>query len=286
MTAPAPELATGAAETGLHAVPDDPPPAPGRVRAFTRLLAAERIKLVSTRSPWWCAVVVVVLLVGLTALGAVQYTPQQGSAWSAIGGIGALPMAVVAVLAAVAVTGEHRTGTVRTTFLAAPDRVRAMLAKTVVVAGASALIGLVASFAAWGLARFLAPDADLALTGITQWRAVAGVGAVYAVVAVLSVGVAMLVRHTAGAVTALLVWIFVGETVLGSLPGIGTDIAGWLPMRNLGRFLVAGIADPDPTRSFFGERLLFGPWTALAYAMGVAAAVLVVALMAARRRDA
>ncbi|MDN5858170.1 MAG: hypothetical protein L0H84_06055 [Pseudonocardia sp.] len=286
MTAPAAQAnpAVPAAE-GAAVLRVSPRP-PGRGRAFARLLAAERIKLFSTRSPWWCAGVVVVLLVGLTGLAAALYSPEQGSAWPAIGGIGAVPMAVVAVLAALAVTGEYRTGTVRTTFLAAPDRVRALLAKTVVVAAASAVLGLVASFAAWMLARVLAPHADLGLAGAAQWRAVAGVGAVYAVVAVFSIAVGILVRHGAGAVTALLVWMLVGEVVLGSLPGVGTGVAVWLPFRNLARFLVAGVADPDPNRAFFGERLLFGPWAALAYAAGVAVAVLVMALAVARRRDA
>jgi ABC-2 type transport system permease protein len=280
------------ADAVLHALPEAPtanrPPVarPGRVRAFTRLLAAERIKLASTRSPWWCAAVVVVLLVGLTALVAAQYLPEQGSAWISIAGIGAVPMAVVAVLASLAVTSEHRTATMRTTFLTAPNRVPALLAKTVVVAGAAAVLGLVASFTAWGVARVVAPQADLALSGAGPWRAVAGVGAVYAVVAVLAVAVGILVRHGAGAIALLMVWILVGEGVLGALPRVGPDIAAWLPMRNLGRFLVAGIVDPDPSRSFFGERYLFGPWAALGYAAGVAIAVLAVGVAVARRRDA
>lgn len=272
----------------LHAVPDDRAPVapPGRRRVFTRLLAAERIKLLSTRSPWWCAAVVVGLLVGLTAMVAAQYVPEHGSAWLSFAGIGVVPMSVVAVLATLAVTGEYRTGTVRTTFLAAPHRTSALLAKTVVVAGAAAVIGLVASFAAWGLARVIAPQADLALSGAAPWRAVAGVGAVYAVVAVLAVAVGVLVRHSAGAITALMVWILVGESVLASLPRVGPDIAAWLPVRNLSRFLVVGIVDPDPARSFFGERELFGPWAALGYSAGVAIAVLAVAVVVARRRDA
>jgi len=275
-----------------RAVPDGPPSGrapvvpPGRGRAFTRLLAAERIKLVSTRSPWWCAAVVVALLVGLTALVAAQYVPERGSAWLSFAGIGVVPMSVVAVLATLAVTSEYRTATVRTTFLAAPHRTSALLAKTVVVAGAAAVIGLLASFAAWGLARVVAPQADLALSSAAEWRAVAGVGAVYAVVAVLAVAVGVLVRHSAGAITALMVWILVGESVLSSLPRVGPDIAAWLPVRNLSRFLVVGIVDPDPSRSFFGERHLFGPWAALGYAAAVSIAVLALAVTAARRRDA
>jgi ABC-2 type transport system permease protein len=277
----------------LQAAPDGAPPGrapvspPGPVRAFGRMLAAERIKLVSTRSPWWCAAVVVVVLVGVTALIAVQYVPEEhGPAWLWFRGTGGLPSAVVAVLAALAVTNEYRTGTMRTTFLGAPNRAQALVAKTVVVAAAAAVIGLVASFTAWGLARFLAPQADLALSSAAQWRALAGVGAVYAVVAVLSVAVAVLVRHGAGAITVLMVWILVGESLVAAIPRVGPDIAGWLPMQNLGRFLVVGLADPDPGRSFFGERELFGPWAALGYSAGVAIAVLAVAVVVARRRDA
>jgi ABC-2 type transport system permease protein len=262
-------------------------PSPGRVQAFTRLLAAERIKLGSTRSPWWCAAVVVLVLVGVTALVALLYVPEEhGPAWLWFRGTGALPTAVVAVLAALAVTNEYRTGTVRTTFLAAPNRAQALLAKTVVVAAAAAVIGLVASFTAWGLARVLAPQADLALTTAAQWRALAGVGAVYAVVAVLSVAVAILVRHGAGAITVLMIWILVGESLVGAIPRVGPDIAAWLPMQNLTRFLVAGLADPDPGRSFFGEQHLFGPWAALGYSTAVAIALLAAAVAVARRRDA
>ncbi|MGE3285548.1 MAG: hypothetical protein AB7J32_05515 [Pseudonocardia sp.] len=258
----------------------------GRVRRFARLLAAERIKLASTRSPWWCAVVAVALLAGPTALVAAVHEPGDGPLWTAIGGIGALPMMVVAVLAVLAATGEYRFGTVRTTFLAAPDRTSVLLAKTVVVAAASATIGLVAAFLAWGAARLLAPQADLALATGAHWRAVAGVALVYAVVAVFGVGTGVLLRHGGGALTVLLLLMTVGEGVVSVLPEVGPVATPWLPFTNLTRFLTVGVVEPNPARSFFGERELFGPWPALGYAAVVALAVLALAVIVARRRDA
>lgn len=262
------------------------PPAVGPGRSFTRLLAAERIKLASTRSPWWCAATAIVLLAGPSVLVAALHEPGDGPLWASLGGLAALPMAVVAVLGALAVTGEYRTGTIRTTFLAAPDRVRPLVAKAVVVALACALIGLVAAFSAWALALLVAPHADLALADGAHWRAVAGAAPVYAVVAVFSVGVGVLLRHAAGAVTALLVWMTLGEGVLSVLPGIGPVVTPWLPFTNLTRFLTVGVVEPNPGRSFFGERLLLGPWAALGYGAVVALAVLALGLVVARRRDA
>ncbi|MGE0297463.1 hypothetical protein [Pseudonocardia sp.] len=266
--------------------PSSVPLPAGTLRRFGRLLAAERITLASTRSPWWCAVVAVALLVGPTALVAAVHEPGDGPVWASIGGLGALPMMVVAVLAVLAATGEYRFGTVRTGFLAAPDRTSSILAKAVVVAAASAAIGLVAAFPAWGLARLLAPHADLALASGAHWRAVAGVALVYAVVAVFGVGTGVLLRHGGGALTLLLVLMTVGEGVVSVLPVVGPAVTPWLPFTNLTRFLTVGVVEPNPARSFFGERELFGPWPALGYAALLALVVLALAVVVTRRRDA
>lgn len=259
---------------------------PGATRRFARLLAAERIKLASTRSPWWCAAIAVVVLVGLAGAEMAFYVPDDGPAWGLMSGFGIVSMPVVVVLATLSVTSEYRFGTIRVTFQAAPNRPVALLAKTVVVTGAAAVIGLVAAFTAWAVARLVAPAADLPLATEAQWRTVAGVAVAYAVAAVLALGVGILLRHGAGALSLLLVWMTLGEGVLAALPRVGSTIARWLPFTNLTRFLTVGVTEPDPARSFFGERLLFGPWPALAYSAGVALAVLAVALLVAQRRDA
>lgn len=261
-------------------------PADARRPRFTDLLAAERIKLASTRSAWWCAGITVALVVGPSALFMSLYQPEFGPVWKLLGTFASLPLAVIVVLSALAVTTEYRFGTMRTTFQAAPKRARALVAKTVVVVVVAATTGLVAGFGCWGVARLVAPTADLALVTEGHWRAVAGVAVVYAVTAVFAVGVGILLRHTAGAISAVLVWMFVVEGVLSVVPRVGPYIEAWLPFADLSRFLTAGVAEPDPGRSFFGERMLLGPWWGLAYTAGLAVVVLVLAIVVGERRDA
>jgi ABC-2 type transport system permease protein len=249
-----------------------------------RLLAAERIKLTSTPSLWWCGGIAVALVVGMMGL-AVAIESDLGRVSEAVPYLARLGYPVVLVLAAVAVTGEYRHGTLRTTFVAVPRRTMVLLAKTAVVAIGASALGLAAAFGSWALALLVARGADAALDTPADWRAVAGVGLAYAVVAVIGVGVGLLVRHGAGAVTLLLCWLL-AEIVAGSVATTSEYLSPWLPFTVLNRFTSAELAGPNPGQSIFVEQSMFGPWAALAYAAGVALAVLAAAVAATRRRDA
>ncbi len=242
-----------------------------------RLLVAERIKLVSTRSPWWCGAIAIALNVAGAAL-LVSLTPADAGPvpLSAVTTFLRLAMVVVMVMAAVSVTTEYRFGTIRTTFQAVPNRTAALLAKTAVVAVASAVIGLLASFGAWALAMMLKSGPQLALDTADAWRVVAGAGPMFAVAAVLALAVGILLRQTAGAVAVLLVWALLAEGILEILPNVGDDIRGWLPFANLANVLSDG-TDPG----LFG-----GPWGSLGYVTALAAVLLTVAVVVANRRDA
>ncbi|MBC3192820.1 hypothetical protein H7X46_17280 [Pseudonocardia sp. C8] len=246
----------------------------------TNAIAAERGTLLSARSFWWCAALSVLLVTGVAALVAAFPTAgvqMDGTEFLPLGQL------VVLVLAALTITGEYRHGTIRVTFLAVPDRTTALLAKTVVVALACGVVGLVTASAARGTAWSMQPGAGLAELGAGPWRAVAGAFAVFALSAVLAVAVATLVRSTAGSLLLLLGWVLVAEPVVGSLPRVGDDIGRWLPFANLDHFLYAGRPEPG---SIFDAGPVFGPWGALVYVTGIAAAVLAAALWVANRRDA
>ena len=252
--------------------------------AAVRLLAAERIKLTSTPSLWWCGGIAVALVVGMMGLAA-AVVPDLGRVSESVPYLARLGYPVVLVLAALAVTGEHRYGTLRTTFVAVPRRTMVLLAKTAVVAVGSTVLGLAAAFGSWALALLVVRGANAALDTPADWRAVAGVGLAYAVVAVIGVGVGLLVRHGAGAVTLLLGWLL-AEVVAGSATFTSEHLSPWLPFTVLNRFTSAELTGPSPGQSIFVEQTLFGPWAALAYAAGVALAVLAVAVVVTRRRDA
>lgn len=244
------------------------------------VLAAERIKLTSTRSPWWCAGLAVAATVGVGAIIAVALPAEGGPFTVGSTQLGySIGTAVVMVMAALAVTGEYTVGTMRTTFLAVPRRGTALAAKTAVVAVLAGLVGLAGAFGSWALSAALVPAADLALAGPVEWRQVAGVGAVNMLAAVFAVAVGVLVRHTAGAVSIVLGWTLMAEQLLTVVPGFGPAVQPWLPFQAAKHFLTAGPTPP-------GAGLLEGPWAALAWFAALAVGLLVVAIAVARRRDA
>ncbi|GGM67334.1 ABC transporter permease [Longimycelium tulufanense] len=247
------------------------------------LLAVERIKLFSTRSPWWCMLAALAVTCGFTALitgtsGDDYPVSVQTTQFASNFGL-----MVILVMAALAVTTEYRFGTIRATFQAVPNRTAVLLAKTGVVALLAGVVGEVVAFASWGIGKVMRPSADLALNSAADWRHVAGVGLVFAVGAVLAVAVGTLVRHTAGAVTLLLVWALLVETLLSALPTVGEKIQPWLPFNAASNFMLMG-GTPPPGASVVSQP--YGPWGALAYFTGVAAAGLVITIVVANRRDA
>ncbi|MGC7101913.1 hypothetical protein ACPZ19_45180 [Amycolatopsis lurida] len=235
------------------------------------LLVSERIKLLSTRSPWWCLVTAFAIVVGTAALmasageGDLSVADTQGGTKIALG--------VVVVLAALAVTTEYRFGTIRATFQAAPARGPALVAKAVVVATAAGLAGLLAGPTAWLTAEVLAPDRTAGLAGGGDWRVVLGSGLLYAISAVIAVAVGVLLRQTAGALALLLVWVLQGEMLLGLIPEFGPAVRDWLPFR-AGAHLVSSNGGP------------LGHWGSAAYFAAFAAVLFVFAISVAKRRDA
>ncbi|PRX47644.1 ABC-2 type transport system permease protein [Prauserella shujinwangii] len=253
------------------------------------LLAVERIKLFSTRSPWWCAVAALVLTTGFTAL-VVGNADEEFPATVASTQFGySFGLAVIMVLAALAVTTEYRFGTIRTTFQAIPNRTAALLAKTTVVALLSLVIGEIVAFASWGLSLLLQPQADLALNSTADWINVAGVGPVYAFAAVMAVAVGILVRHSAGAISLLLIYNLAVESLVSLIPNIGDDIYEWMPFNVANKFLTGAGASNAGRAAEAGAPMSTSPLSpgwALAYFAGVALVLLGIAIASARRRDA
>lgn len=236
------------------------------------LLAVERIKFFSTRSPWFCIVAALGLTMGFAALFAVN-ARQISVDMTQIGY--QFGLMVVMVMSALAITTEYRFSTIRTTFQAVPNRTKALLAKTVVVAGLSGVIGEVAAFGSVGIAKLLKPSADLAISSAGDWRMVAGTGLVYAIGAVIAIAVGTLVRQSAGAVAILLVFPLLVEQLVGLLPKIGNDVRNWMPFHSANVFL-NGPVEGSP----------YGPWAGLIYFAGIAVVLLAVAITVANKRDA
>ncbi len=264
-----------------------PPPGRGAVRG---LLVAERIKLLSSRSPWWCSAVTLALVAGVTVLlglavpndGRVRFADLT-DVLSVVGtGVGTV---LVGAMCAAAVTSEFKHSTIRATFLAQPRRTPALLAKAAVVTAAAVLVGLVVGFVSWAVLRLMEPRSDLAITALGEWRAVAGVGAFLAVVAIFALALGLLVRRAFVVVPLVPIWVLVAENLIGRIPGAGERIWAWLPFVNANRFLTQGVSNTT-TGVWTARYMPFEAWGSLLYALAVVAAVLAVALVVVRRRDA
>jgi ABC-2 type transport system permease protein len=249
----------------------------------TNLLRAERIKLFSTRAPWWCLAIALVAPLAFTALffalAGPEIPPTVGNTQLASGN----GRTVLLVLAVLATASEFNWGTVRLTFQAVPSRVPALLAKVAVVGAVGAVLGLVVGFGSWGLAALVQPDADLALRSAADWRSVLGQSLVFLFTAVAGVGVALLLRSVAFALTVVLVWTQVLEGVLAFIPGVGKQIYQWMPFHAADEFLGAAGFAAGPLQL---PSAPLGPWGYLGYFAAITVALFVAGVLVTARRDA
>lgn len=247
------------------------------------LVNVERIKLFSTRSPYWCLVAIVAVSLLFALLIALVDNGSAAIPALALQGVN-LGMYVFMVLAALTVTTEYRFGTIRSTYLASPNRVTVLLAKTVLVVILGAVVGIFVSLAAFYLAKTLAKDPPSAFTLSTadDWRQVAGHALLYAIAGVIAVAVGTLLRQTAGAVALLLLWPLLVEGLFGLIPTVGEKVGPWLPFRSATTFV-------SPTRSEGAFQLdPSGPTPVQGLLVFLATAVVlwVIAAVVVNRRDA
>lgn len=252
-------------------------------------LNVERIKLFSTRSPYWCLGGVVLASAAFAVLFGLIQDGRNAITGSILAGVG-LSQAIFMVLAALAVTTEYRFGTIRTSLLAVPNRTTVLLAKTVLLAVIGAVVGLVCAFGAFFLGETLAnnPPLPLALEGET-WRVVAGHGAIFAISAIIAVAVGTLVRQSAGAITILILWVVMIEQLITIIPTVGENIGPYLPFTAGNRFVAQTVEIPGDLGQAMGNALgpqVLTPVQGLLVFAGYAVVLWIVALVVLRRRDA
>lgn len=248
---------------------------------LTNTIAAERIKLVTTRSPYWCVGIVIALGIGLALILGLVTNGESTSVETNVSdyavGVTGFGITVLMIMAVLAVTSEFRFGTIRTTFQAVPQRYNVLLAKAVVYGGLSAVITFVLTLIALPLGKALSGSDDVDLLGSHAIRLYWGVP-VYAFLAVLiGLGLGALIRQTAGAIVVLLVWSLVLENVLSAIPKV-SDVAGPLmPFLNANHF----IDGRD-----YGFDWWWNEYGSLLYFIVVAALVFGAAVFVTDRRDA
>jgi ABC-2 type transport system permease protein len=259
------------------------PASGGTPSAVLAALNAERIKLTTIRSPLWSAGVAAVLSLGVAALqgssayGAAGLPPEK-----AVTGVAVFGVPVMMVLSAMTMTGEYRSGTIRTTFAAIPNRTLVLVAKMVVAALFSAIFIAVMVIGSAIVAQSASTPLlgeRLSLAEVGVWRLAGELALFAALAAVLGVAVGALLRYAAGAVAVLLLWPLVVEPILGNMPNLGSEVGPYLPFGNA--FVFADVQWLYPVYSMPWDRL-----GSLLYFAVVVSFVFVAAVVVVNRRDA
>ena len=263
---------------------------PGRIQGrygFRAVAQMEWLKLRSVRSTWWTLLVFAAGMIGLAVLVMIH---QRWATMSAADrasfdptndsyaglAIGQLALGVLGVLA---VTSEFSSGMIRATFAAAPRRPLVLAAKAAIVAAVALVAGEILAFVAFGVGEAVlkspAPHATLGQPGVL--RAVLMAGAYPALIALIGLGLGALIRHTAGAISAVVGVLFVLPLILVPL---GTSI-----QNSAGQFMPMLIAENSLTAVKPVAHSL-SPGVGFALLCGYAAVALAVGTWAITRRDA
>jgi ABC-2 type transport system permease protein len=202
------------------------------------VVRAELTKFRSVPSTFYalgCSTALTVGIGFLYALARVTRPPSDPSGFDAtavsLAGV-QLGQIAVGVLGALLITGEYRTGLIRTTFTAVPRRTPVLAAKAVVIASATFALSLPGSFVAFFLGqRVLSREGlDVPLGDPGVLRAVIGGALMPTMVALLGLGLGALLRNSTAAVAVLLGMLFGPQILAGFLPSSLSDrIYPYLP---------------------------------------------------------
>jgi hypothetical protein len=202
------------------------------------VLRAEWIKLRSVRSTYATMGCALALGIGQGVLNTAAIahawataTAQDRLSFDPVGAaLDGLSFGVLAfgVLGVLAVSSEYGTGLIRTTLTAVPRRGTVLAAKALVVGALTLVLGELFAFVTFFVGQLALSDVDLdvRVTDPGVLRAVSSAGLYLSVVALVGLGLGALIRHSAGAIAAMLAVVFLAY-------GVGRAVESWsyLPSR-------------------------------------------------------
>jgi ABC-2 type transport system permease protein len=269
-----------------------PPPVAAHRPGFGGLLLAEWTKIRSVRSTLWTLVVFGVVSLGITAsftwltLNALNRGKRGAGASGLVTdpvnfilgtglGLGELAICVLGVLV---ITSEYSSGAIRASLLAVPHRYPVLLAKGLVFAMVVIVLGEAVSFSSFFVGAGIVHsriDVSLSQPGVT--RAVVGAGLYLTVLGLFALAIGGLIRHTAGAISAVIGMVLVAFPLASLLPDSwGAHINAYLPT-------VAGLLI---TADKHQAGQLLSPWQGFGVFCAWTALLLAAAIYLLQRRDA
>ncbi|MFD1937111.1 ABC transporter permease subunit [Nonomuraea mangrovi] len=246
------------------------------------VLRSEWTKIRSVRSTMWTLGTAGVLMLALGVLGAVAVTGQSGAkeglelVGTSLSGLSFASLALAA-LGVLVISGEYRTGAIRTTLTAVPWRLGLLTGKVVVFAAVAFVVSTAASFGAFFASQviFAREGLSVALTEPGVFRAVVGAGLYLTASGLFGLALGALIRHTPGAIVTAIALIMVLPTMTVMLP----DEWGRVVRDHFTSNAGIRITEVNPVGGL-------APWTGFAVYLGWIAVTLVLAAVLLKKRDA
>jgi ABC-2 type transport system permease protein len=260
---------------------------PTRV-TFRRATHAELLKLATLRSTRWAVVLVALAGAAISVLASLVANPLPAGASPSMADAGTaglltLPLLLtqiaVGVLGILAMGSEYSSGTIASTLAAVPHRLEPLAAKALAVTLVAFGLGVIPGIAAYLLT--LGTRADLGYDGsLASWGVLGpllGSGAYLAMVALLGLALATLMRSSVAAISTLVAVQLVLPQLVGLIPDLGDVAAYDLLLTTAGRILTGTTGSIAPPAVTPLEVAVGAVWVVIP---AVAAALLF------RRRDA
>jgi ABC-2 type transport system permease protein len=255
---------------------------------FRTVAQMEWHKLRTIRSTWFIVAVFAVGMIGLSVLALshegyaqmsaadrASFDPTHDSTFTGL----LLGQLLAGVLGVLTVTPEFSSGMIRATFAAVPRRPLVLAAKAAVLGAVTLAVGEIlasaAFFAGQASLHAPAPHATLGQPGVL--RAVLLAGAYPALIALAGLGLGAIIRHTVGAICAVVVVLFLLPLLTAPL-GASTqdDVVRFLP-EQIAALSLTAIRPVSPALS---------PAVAFGLLCAYAATALAAGAWALARRDA
>ncbi|PZG37395.1 ABC transporter permease [Spongiactinospora gelatinilytica] len=244
------------------------------------VMRSEWTKFRSVRSTMWSMATVVVVMVGFSILNSKISLDMIDK--EPLGDPAALSMAgaqfatlVVAALGVLVISGEYRTGMIRTSLLAVPRRGRMLAAKVIVFTLAVLALMLVTTLVSFFAGQLVLGEHGVALTEGDSLRIVLGSALYITATGLFGLAVGTVIRHTAGGIVAITVLLLILPQLATVLPGeAGAQVMKYITS-------TAGMRIMSPASD-----ALLPPWTGFGVYLLWVAAAMALALTLLRRRDA
>ena len=240
-----------------------------------RTALSEWTKLRTTASLWWTTALFIVFGVGFIGVFAVLIKKSQEADVPAV-----MPVThaasliqngliILIIQAIMVVTSEYRFNFIATTFQASPNRTYVAFIKWLVYAVFAAILTFLCLVASLSIAKGILPDSPFKLTDNDVVRLMWVLPLEAVLVVTFAMGVAWLVRQTAGAVSIVLIWYLVLENrLLVIVPKVGPKIHGYMPFVNFHAFYTKTDV-PDIAWGYNGSLLYFIAWAVGLFVIGV-----------------